>query len=114
MTTQDAAPIQPTPDLVQTIETHFGKNVVRWLKPHTGLSAAQRYVARFADGSSVFVKAAVDAETERWLRTDQLVMSTLDADLVPRIVAWIEQGERSVLVLEDLSDAHWPADHFRE
>jgi hypothetical protein len=88
--------------------------VVRWLKPHTGLTAAQRFVVRFADGSSAFVKAAVDAETERWLRTDHLIMSSIGVDLVPRIIAWIEDGERSILVLEDLSDAHWPADHFRE
>ena len=108
-----AAPNQPTADLVRQVETHFGVKVVEWRKPHTGLTAAQRFVARFADGSSAFVKAAVDAETERWLRTDRLIMSTVDADLVPRVVAWIEAGERSVLVLEDLSDAHWPADHFR-
>jgi hypothetical protein len=114
MTMLGTAPREPTADLVRSVETYFGKRVDRWLKPHTGLTAAQRFVAWFADGSSAFVKAAVDADTERWLRTDHLIMSTIDGDLVPRIVAWIEQDERSVLVLEDLSDAHWPADHFRE
>jgi hypothetical protein len=114
MTMLGAAPREPTPDLLRTVETHFGTNVVRWLKPHTGLTAAQRFVVRFADGSSAFVKAAVDADTERLLRTDHLVMSSIDDDLVPRIIAWIEESERPILVLEDLSDAHWPADHFRE
>ena len=109
-----AAPREPTPDLIRTIETYFAAKVVGWLKPHTGLTAAQRFVARFADGSSAFVKAAVDADTERWLRTDHLIMSTIDDDLVPRVITCIEAGERSVLVIEDLSDAHWPADHFRE
>jgi len=113
MTMLGVAPHQPTADLVRRVEAHFGVKVVGWRKPHTGLTAAQRFVARFADGSSAFVKAAVDADTERWLRTDRLIMSTLSDDLVPRVVAWIEAGEQSVLVLEDLSDAYWPADHFR-
>jgi hypothetical protein len=114
MTMLGAAPREPTPDLIRTIETYFAAKVVGWQKPHTGLTAAQRFVARFADGSSAFVKAAVDADTERWLRTDHLIMSTIDCDLVPRVIAWIEAGEQSVLVIEDLTDAHWPADHFRE
>jgi len=114
MSVLGAAPTEPGPDLIRTVETHFGTKAIRWLKPHTGLTAAQRFVVRFADGRSAFVKAAVDADTERWLRTDLLIMSTVDDDLVPRVIAWIEQGERSVLVLEDLSDAHWPADHFRQ
>jgi hypothetical protein len=113
MTMLGMAPNQPTADLVRRVEGHVGVKVVGWQKPHTGLTAAQRFVARFADGSSVFVKAAVDADTERWLRTDHLIVSTVTDDLVPRVVAWIEAGERSVLVLEDLSDAYWPADHFR-
>lgn len=107
------APKEPTPELVRTVEERLGKRGVRWEKPHTGLSPAQRFVVRFDDGSSAFVKAAVDAETERWLRTDHLMMSTLDADFVPEIVAWIDAGPRSVLIIEDLSDAHWPADHYR-
>jgi hypothetical protein len=114
MTMLGAAPSEPTPDLVRMVEAYFGRGVVSWRKPHTGLTAAQRFVARFTDGSSAFVKAAVDADTERWLRTDHLIMSTVDGDLVPRIIAWIEEGQRSVLVLEDLSDGYWPADHFRE
>ena len=109
-----STPNKPSSDLVRQVEEKLGKQGVRWHKPHTGLSPAQRFVVRFDDGSSVFVKAAVDSETERWLRTDYLMMSTLDTDLVPEVIAWIEAGPQSVLIIEDLRDAHWPADHFRQ
>jgi hypothetical protein len=107
------APTQPTPELAKSVEDRLGKRAVRWQKPHTGLTPAQRFVVQFEDGSSVFVKAAVDDWTERCLRTDQQLISALD-DLVPALISWIDAPPRSVMILEDLHDAHWPADHFRQ
>ncbi|MDD9937542.1 MAG: phosphotransferase [Myxococcales bacterium] len=104
------APKQPTEELVRTVEEHLGRRGIRWRRPHTGLSPAQRFVVTLDDGESVFVKAAVDAQTERWLRTDHLMLSTL-AGFVPEVVAWIDAGAHPVLVIEDLHDGHWPADH---
>jgi hypothetical protein len=104
---------QPTLELVKTVEERLGRRAVRWHRPHTGLSPAQRFVVQLDDGASVFVKAAVDDRTERWLRTDHRLIAALD-DLVPELVAWIDEPPRPVLILEDLHDAHWPADHVRE
>jgi hypothetical protein len=109
-----SAPAEPAGDLLDAVEAQLGRRVVRWRKPHTGLTPAQRFVVTLDDGSSVFVKAAVDDETERWLRTDHLVMSTVESSFVPEEVAWIETPTYPVLVIEDLHDAHWPADHFRD
>jgi hypothetical protein len=108
-----SAPAQPTPELVERVEARLGKRAVHWHKPHTGLTPAQRFVVQLEDGSSVFVKAASDEWTERGLRTDHLVLSTLE-DLVPEVIAWIDGPPHPVLILEDLQDAHWPADHVRE
>jgi hypothetical protein len=107
------APKKPTRDLIDKVEAQLGRRTTRWHKPRTGLTPAQRFVVGFEDGSSAFVKAAVDSETERWLRTDHLMMSTVDSDLVPEVIAWIEAGSESVLIIEDLHDAHWPADYVR-
>lgn len=49
-----------------------------WKKPHTGLTVAQRFVVTFEDRSRVFVKAAMDDQTEYLLRIDHLIMSTLN------------------------------------
>src|SRR5262249_60385651 len=54
----------PASQLRTLVTSALGKEPVHWHRPHTGLSAAQRFVVRFADGSSAFVKAAVDDSTE--------------------------------------------------
>lgn len=102
----------PTPELRSLVASAFGKAPARWLAPHAGLSAAQRFVVRFADGSSVFVKAAVDDPTEGWLRTEHEILSRVGGTFAPQPLAWVEEGDRPVLVIEDLSGAHWPADHY--
>ncbi len=101
----------PTPELHALVASALRKEPVAWHKPHTGLSVAQRFVVRFADGSSAFVKAAVDDKTEAWLRTEHEILSSVEARFVPRSLAWLEKAARPALVIEDLSGAHWPADH---
>src|SRR5262245_35221112 len=100
---------QPTSALRALVASELGRGPVHWHTPHTGLSAAQRFVVRFADGSSAFVKAAVDDQTERWLRTEYEILSSVGGSFVPRPLAWMENGQRPVLLVEDLSGAHWPA-----
>jgi aminoglycoside phosphotransferase (APT) family kinase protein len=108
MTIADSA---PTSELRALLASALGKEPVHWYRPRTGLSAARRFVVRFADGSSAFVKAAVDDATDQWLRTEHEILSCVRGSFVPRALAWVESGERPVLVIEDLSGAHWPADH---
>lgn len=100
------------PELRAQVTSALGKHPVAWRRPHTGLSPARRFVVRFADGSSVFVKAAVDDVTEGWLRTEHDILSSTQQSFMPRLLAWIDGGGRPALVTEDLSAAHWPADRF--
>ena len=61
----------------------------------------------------LLVKAAVDELTERWLRVDYLIMTTVDEDFVPEVLGWLEPEDgHPVLLIEDLSGAHWPTDHW--
>jgi hypothetical protein len=108
-----ASPQEPTAALVSAVESALGERSVTWRKPHTGLTAAQRFTVGFESGTSAFVKAAVEPDTAHWLRADHLMMTTVDPDLVPDVLAWTEADGHPVLVLEDLGDAYWPADHFR-
>lgn len=100
-------------DLVrEQVERVVGQATREWVTPETGLSAAVRSSVRLADGSRVFVKAATDAATAKWLRTEYLALRRLPARFVPRVVAWLDEpGGHPVLVVEDLSHAHWPASH---
>ena len=59
------------------------------------------------DGSSVFVKDANDEVSAGWLRDEHRVYRSLEAPFLARFLGWHDE-ERTLLVLEDLSAAHWP------
>jgi hypothetical protein len=62
----------------------------------------------FDDGSSAFVKAAATAETAVRLRAEARVYTALNASFAPRLLGWDDSEDYPVLILEDLSMAHWP------
>lgn len=72
-----------------------------------GYTPAIRRLARLADGRRVFVKAATNTSTAQWLRDEQRIYSRLSAPFLAQRIAFAD-GERPVMVLEDLSEAHWP------
>jgi hypothetical protein len=104
---------EPHAELAAAVESALGRRAVRWRRPHTGLSAADRFVVTFDDGSSVFVKAAVDARTAEWLRVDHEVMTSVGDDFVLDVISWVTASGHPVLIMEDAHDAYWPADHER-
>jgi len=73
-----------------------------------GYTHAGRHRVVLDDGRSVFVKSAVDGLSAGWLRLEQVVYSNVDAPFLPRWVAYDDVDGLPLLVLEDLSDAHWP------
>jgi hypothetical protein len=56
----------------------------------------------------VFVKAGVTDLTSGWLRDEHRVYEQLQASFLPRMLGWDDDGEMPILVLDDLSGAHWP------
>ena len=72
-----------------------------------GYTPALRRLVRLADGRRVFVKAATNNSTAQWLRDEQRIYTRLEATFLAKHIAFAD-GERPVMVLEDLSQAHWP------
>ncbi len=72
-----------------------------------GYTPALRRIALLADGRTVFVKAATNAYTTAALRDEQRIYDQLDAPFLASRLAF-EDGALPVMILEDLSDAHWP------
>jgi hypothetical protein len=68
----------------------------------------ERWLVELADGSRAFAKLAVDEPTAGFLRDEHRVYGSHQADYLPRLLGWDDDGERPILVLEDLSGAHWP------
>ena len=76
-----------------------------------GYTAAKRGAAAFENGHTAFLKAAVSEQTAEWLRAEIAVyrhLSAHGADFLPAVLAWDDDGTQPLLLLEDLSAAHWP------
>lgn len=92
--------------LAHRVRRLTGRDPRSWRAVHHGYTSAVRYVVGFADGSSAFVKAAADGRTAAWLRMEQRVYDRVEADFVPRRIAW-EDGDLPLMLLEDLSGGVW-------
>ncbi len=95
-------------EIAARVSRLLGKQVVDWRAPSGGYTPAERYVLTFVDNTTVFAKAAVDQRTSDWLRQEHVVYSQLHASFMPTMLAWDGDGDRPLLVLEDLSGGYWP------
>jgi len=88
-----------------------GVAAAAWRVPEFGLSAADRLVVTFSDGSAAFVKGARTEETAGWLRNEHRILDHLrGTSLSPEVLGWQDDGTgQPLLVTEDLSAAYWPA-----
>jgi len=86
-----------------------GAAPVRWSEVVSGGygSNSAHWRVELAGGDSVFVNVALDDMAAGWLRDEHRLYSSLEAPFLPRLVGW-HDGEATLLVLEDLSDAEWP------
>ncbi len=95
-------------DLTERIERLLGRRVVSWRTPTGGYTSAERYVLSFEDGSSAFAKAATTPLMARWLRSEHRSYSELSGNFMARMLAWDDDSEMPLLVMEDLSAGYWP------
>ncbi|HEY3069397.1 MAG TPA: hypothetical protein VGJ34_03695 [Gaiellaceae bacterium] len=96
-------------DLAERVTAAVGVETVEFRSPKgEGYTNNERRLVRLADGGTAFVKAAVDDLTAEWLRDEWRVYAVVRAPFLPALLGWHDDGERPVLVLEDLSAAYWP------
>jgi hypothetical protein len=78
-----------------------------WQPPDGVAGGMQRFVVELEDGRRAFVKHAPAGEQVPRLRRELQVYGELRAPFVPQVLGVVDD-EAPILVLEDLSDAHWP------
>ena len=98
----------PDPVLQQRVERMLRRRVVEACPAKGGYTHARRFLLRLSDGGTIFAKLAADEQTAGWLREEHRVYSTVDGAFMPEMLGWEDDGERPLLILEDLSDATWP------
>jgi Phosphotransferase enzyme family len=86
-----------------------GAAPLRW-QPVAGGGYAENtadWRVELEDARRVFVKHALDDLAAGWLRKEHHVYAAVSAPFMPELMGW-HDGDRPLLVLEDLGDAHWP------
>jgi hypothetical protein len=94
--------------LAERVGRLLGAVPIHWEPAHRGYTSADRWVITMADGTSGFVKAATCEQTAEWLRDEYRVYAAVTGRFMPELRGWEDDGERPILLLEDLHEAHWP------
>jgi hypothetical protein len=97
-----------SPELLSRLERIAHKRITYVQSIQRGYTPALRLKVGLSDGSSVFAKVGVNEMTAGWLRQERRVYESLNATFMPRCLGWDDDGVAPILLLEDLSDAHWP------
>lgn len=85
----------------------IGSRPVDYVQRPGGYTTADRFSVRLANGGRAFVKSSDEPLLVEWLRREYEVYAALEGSFIPRLLGWDDDGERALLLLEDLSDAEW-------
>jgi hypothetical protein len=73
-----------------------------------GYTLMEHWLVELEDGTRAFAKVAIDEPTAGYVRDEHRVYSKVEARFLPDFLGWDDDGERPILLLEDLTEAHWP------
>ncbi|HSP73874.1 MAG TPA: hypothetical protein VLN26_15985 [Gaiellaceae bacterium] len=97
-----------TPEVVARACALLGGGPAEWVRVENRIASPnERWLVRLADGRTAFAKAGFDEQSAEWIRAEQRVYAAVEGSFMPRLLGF-EDGERPVLVIEDLSEAVWP------
>ena len=94
-------------DLALRIERLIGAQVASYTPVAGGYTPATRLLCR-TPTTSFFAKIGVTPLTSQFLRRELHVYNSVSGAFMPQLVAWEDHEAAPILVIEDLSAAHWP------
>jgi hypothetical protein len=97
----------PTPDIIARVSALLHETPRAWQAVTGGYTPAARWLAHLND-KAVFVKHATTPLTQKMLRRELLSYETISGDFMPSALAWQDHEDEPLLIIEDLSAAHWP------
>lgn len=107
----------PSAEILERARRIVGEPVVSARFRRGGFSPAQRWTLTLASGARAFAKVGPTADTARFLRDEHRMYSLVRGAFMPRLLGFDDHPDAPLLVLEDLSHAHWPppwsADHVQ-
>ncbi len=99
-----------TAAISRRVAAMLGTEPQAWRSVRGGHPQAGRWLVEDAHGRSAFVKVGATEQTAGWLRAEWHVYSQIAAPFLPAVLGW-DNGDAEtspILILEDLSAAHWP------
>ena len=98
----------PRAELAEAFSRAVGWQPVTWVHvTGGGYTPAERWIVVADDGSRAFAKFGTTELVAAWLRRERRAYAEVDGGFMPRMLGWTD-GPVPVLVLEDLTSAHWP------
>lgn len=95
---------------VDAVAVAAGRTPVAWeAVPTRGYArSSAHWRATFADGQSAFVKHALTPDAVSWLQTERSIYEAIRQPFMPKFLGAFDEGDVTLIVLEDLTDAKWP------
>lgn len=96
------------PDAVARAERLLGSEAETWAGVvRKGYSMNEHWTVVFADGTKAFLKCGHIPPSPQWIRDEHALFRSVSGPFMPRFLAF-EDGDRPLLVLDDLMPAYWP------
>ena len=96
------------PDAVVRAERLLGSEAESWTRVATrGYATNEHWTAAFTGGTRAFLKLAAPTDPcPQWVRDEADVYGAVSGPFMPELLGF-DDGDRPLLVFEDLSDARW-------
>ena len=94
--------------VVAAVIAATGVQPVSWRHVVAGHTHAEKWLVELADGRSVFVKAALEPRARAQVEREAALLESVAAPYMPHVHGASTVDGWAVLVLEDLTRAHWP------
>ena len=97
--------------IASRLQQFFDSAPIDWQETPGGYSEAHRGIVTLKSGKRVFVKVATNEKTNLWLHHENAIYQYVQAAFMPKYYGFIPEtvgNHDAILILEDLSAAHWP------
>jgi Phosphotransferase enzyme family len=99
--------MKPPEDVRAAVSEATGMRPTSWQYFVAGYTHAEKWLIELGD-ERAFVKAAANATARSQIEREAAIIDALQAPFMPEFYGSTAVGDWTVLVLEDLSGAHWP------
>jgi aminoglycoside phosphotransferase (APT) family kinase protein len=100
--------VNPPTAVLAAVTAATGLRPSTWRHVVAGHTHAEKWLVELDDGRSAFVKAATEPSARAQVKREAALLESVAAPYMPYLHGASTVEEWTVLVMEDLSRAHWP------